>query len=110
MWTTIWRTCYTLARCMMKRGMATNSVPDPPYSQEPNRIEGYFKSCDGPPGDNAGSRIPQREITSIKGNSKIDTDYVQYIHATMRIGMTNSTRFYVSYLTEFGSGGSLAIA
>ncbi|KNZ48373.1 hypothetical protein VP01_5710g1 [Puccinia sorghi] len=76
--------CYTLARCMIKRGMATNPVPDPPSLQERKRIEGYFESCDGPPGDNAGSRIPQRKITAIKGNSKIDTDYVQYIHATMR--------------------------
>ncbi|KNZ51999.1 hypothetical protein VP01_3734g5 [Puccinia sorghi] len=76
--------CYTLARCMMKRGVATDPVPDPPSSQEHNRIKGYFESCDGPPGDNVGSRILQHEITAIKGNSKINTDYVQYIHATMR--------------------------
>ncbi|KNZ64058.1 hypothetical protein VP01_10720g1, partial [Puccinia sorghi] len=67
--------CYTLARCMMKRGVATDPVPDPPSSQERNCIEGYFESCDGPPGDNAGSRIPQCKITDIEGNSTIDTDY-----------------------------------
>ncbi|KNZ45070.1 hypothetical protein VP01_8518g2 [Puccinia sorghi] len=76
--------CYTHARCMMKHGVATDPVPDPPSSQERNRIEGYFESCDGPPGDNAGSRISQHEITAIEGNSKIDTDYVKYIHATIR--------------------------
>ncbi|PLW25602.1 hypothetical protein PCANC_23299 [Puccinia coronata f. sp. avenae] len=36
------------------------------------------------PSDAAGLHLQQREVVPIEGNAKIDNDYVQYVHATMR--------------------------
>ncbi|KNZ64473.1 hypothetical protein VP01_1024g4 [Puccinia sorghi] len=76
--------CYELARCLMNRQSATDAVPDPPTVHERNWIKGFFDVSDILPTDNAGSRIAQCKVVPIQGTSKIDNDYVQYVHATMR--------------------------
>ncbi|PLW19785.1 hypothetical protein PCASD_20812 [Puccinia coronata f. sp. avenae] len=76
--------CYNLARCLMNRENATEAVPDPPSVLERRKIEGYFGVSPDVPSDNAGIRIQQRELVPISSTAKIDQDYIDYVHGTMR--------------------------
>ncbi|WAQ91665.1 hypothetical protein PtA15_15A55 [Puccinia triticina] len=76
--------CYDLSRCLMKRSSATAPVPSPPSTTEREKIKGFFDLSSQPPSDSAGHRIQLKELNQIQGNAKIDNDYVQYIHATMK--------------------------
>ncbi|KNZ61928.1 hypothetical protein VP01_1335g5 [Puccinia sorghi] len=73
-----------LAQCLMNRLNATSPVPDAPYLLERRKLEGYFNVSLDAPSDSAGIRIQQRELTAISSNSKIDQDYIDYVHGTMR--------------------------
>ncbi|KNE87922.1 hypothetical protein PSTG_18684, partial [Puccinia striiformis f. sp. tritici PST-78] len=76
--------CYDLARCLLKREKGTSPVPPPPSALERRRLEGYFNVSPDAPADSAGIRIQQREVVSISSNSRIDQDYIDYVHGTMR--------------------------
>ncbi|WAR62921.1 hypothetical protein PtB15_18B3 [Puccinia triticina] len=76
--------CYDLARCLMGRPNATSPVPNPPSDQERTKIEGFFTSSETLPSNSSGLRIQLRELVPISSNPKIDSDYVRYVHATMR--------------------------
>ncbi|POW12703.1 hypothetical protein PSHT_07998 [Puccinia striiformis] len=76
--------CYDLARCLMNREKGTSPVPPPPSALERRRLEGYFNVSPDAPADSAGIRIQQREVVSISSNSRIDQDYIDYVHGTMR--------------------------
>ncbi|KAH9473357.1 hypothetical protein Pst134EA_000429 [Puccinia striiformis f. sp. tritici] len=77
-------TCYNLARCLMNRENATALVPDPPSVLERRKIEGYFGVSPNTPSDSAGIQIQQRDLVEISSTPKIDQDYIDYIHGTMR--------------------------
>ncbi|KAH9444045.1 hypothetical protein KEM48_011159 [Puccinia striiformis f. sp. tritici PST-130] len=77
-------TCYDLARCLMNRENATALVPDPPSVLKRRKIEGYFGVSPNAPSDSAGIRIQQRDLVAISSTPKIDQDYIDYIHGTMR--------------------------
>ncbi|MBW0498434.1 hypothetical protein O181_038149 [Austropuccinia psidii MF-1] len=76
--------CYTLARVLMNRKDAKSLVPAPPTEAERNTIEGFFNISPDPPLDNASVRLQQKQITLIQSTSKIDSDYLIFIHTTMR--------------------------
>ncbi|KAH9822267.1 hypothetical protein DFH28DRAFT_948170 [Melampsora americana] len=76
--------CYDLARCLMNRETGTSPVPDPPSILERRKLEGFFDISPNPPSDTAGLQIQQRELVSITSNSKIDQDYIDFVHGTMR--------------------------
>ncbi|KAH9447745.1 hypothetical protein Pst134EB_021747 [Puccinia striiformis f. sp. tritici] len=68
----------------MNREKGTSPVPPPPSALERRRLEGYFNVSPDAPADSAGIRIQQREVVSISSNSRIDQDYIDYVHGTMR--------------------------
>ncbi|KAH9443787.1 hypothetical protein Pst134EB_026181 [Puccinia striiformis f. sp. tritici] len=76
--------CYNLACCLMNSALATSLVPSSPSITERQKIEGFFDVSPMPPSDSAGHQIQLQDVRQIQANSKIDNDYVQYIHATMK--------------------------
>jgi hypothetical protein len=63
---------------------AKDLVPDLPSVLKRRKIEGYFGVSPDIPSDSAGIRIQQRDLVPILSNAKIDQDYINYVHGTMR--------------------------
>ncbi|MBW0485537.1 hypothetical protein O181_025252 [Austropuccinia psidii MF-1] len=59
-------------------------VPKPPNDEEINIVEGFFNVSPEPPMENASIFLQQQQITPVKANSKVDSDYIMFIPTTMR--------------------------
>ncbi|MBW0516945.1 hypothetical protein O181_056660 [Austropuccinia psidii MF-1] len=68
----------------MNRKDGKSLITKPPTDEERNIVEGFFNVSPEPPMDNASIRLQQRQITPVKANSKVDSNYIMFIHTTMR--------------------------